>query len=105
MLRFTIRDLLWLMVVVGLALALLSEHQQRITETENLRQAASQYRKESDRWHELSAAQLRAFDMEQRNVEAARVKMLEAVHQRLQEMTANDRKKAIDSLPSEFRRP
>jgi hypothetical protein len=100
MFRFTIRDLLWLMVVVGLSLVLLSEHRQRITETENLRQVADQYRKESEKWQSLSDAQLKAFHIEQSNMQAARVRLLDEYGSRLQKMKDEERRQKTLQAPA-----
>jgi DNA anti-recombination protein RmuC len=109
MLRFTIRDWLWLMVVVGLALVLMSERRQRVTETSHLQQVAEEHRKEADKWHELADSQMKAFHIEQSNMQAARVRMLDEYQRRLQEMKADERKKylppsfwpEVRDLPSE----
>ena len=99
MFRFSIRDLLWLMVVVGMGLMLLSERRQRISETEHLRQVAEEDRKEAEKWHQLSDAQLKAFHIEQSNMQAARVRMLDEYQSRLQEMKAEDRKRFLPQSP------
>ena len=95
MFRFTIRDVLWLTVVVGLSLALVSERRQRVTETVHLKQLADEDRKEAEKWHKLSDAQLKAFHIEQSNIQAARVHLYEAIQQKLQEMDSETRMKVI----------
>jgi len=81
MFRFTIRDVLWLTVVVGLALTLLSEHRQRLIETAYLKEQLAEERAQSKQWQNTATAQLKAFQLEQSTM----VHAMDAIQRKLQE--------------------
>ena len=61
MLRFTIRDLLWLLLVAGLAIALWTNQRRYMYSMETMREQSNQLKKESKVWE--SRAQSLRDDM------------------------------------------
>ena len=66
--RFTIRDVLWLMVVVGLACGWWIERRQALTQAAHLKDIAERHRKEHEHWRNLAELQLKAFQIVQGNM-------------------------------------